>query len=75
MATSSQRNQELFKAIWTITEDLRNSVDGRDFKRIVEHENKPGNEIDSIFRELMSNQSDLSDLSDLSELSEKGGSI
>lgn len=31
MATSSQQKQELFKAIWTTAEDLRNSVDGWDF--------------------------------------------
>lgn len=35
MATSSQQKQELFKAIWAIAEDLRNSVDGWDFKSYV----------------------------------------
>lgn len=35
MATSTQQKQELFKAIWAIAEDLRNSVDGWDFKSYV----------------------------------------
>lgn len=35
MATSSQQKQELFKAIWATAEDLRNSVDGWDFKSYV----------------------------------------
>lgn len=35
MATGSQQKQELFKAIWTTAEDLRNSVDGWDFKSYV----------------------------------------
>ena len=35
MATSQQQKQELFKAIWTTAEDLRNSVDGWDFKSYV----------------------------------------
>lgn len=35
MATSTQQKQELFKAIWATAEDLRNSVDGWDFKSYV----------------------------------------
>lgn len=35
MASSTQQKQELFKAIWAIAEDLRNSVDGWDFKSYV----------------------------------------
>lgn len=35
MSTSTQQKQELFKAIWKIAEDLRNSVDGWDFKSYV----------------------------------------
>lgn len=35
MATSIQQKQELFKAIWATAEDLRNSVDGWDFKSYV----------------------------------------
>lgn len=35
MATGSQQKQELFKAIWATAEDLRNSVDGWDFKSYV----------------------------------------
>ena len=35
MATSTQQKQELFKAIWNTAEDLRNSVDGWDFKSYV----------------------------------------
>jgi type I restriction enzyme M protein len=35
MATSSQQKQELFKAIWATAEDLRNTVDGWDFKSYV----------------------------------------
>lgn len=35
MATSAQQKQELFKGIWAIAEDLRNSVDGWDFKNYV----------------------------------------
>ena len=35
MATSAQQKQELFKAIWATAEDLRNSVDGWDFKSYV----------------------------------------
>lgn len=35
MATSTQQKQELFKAIWATAEDLRNSVDGWDFKAYV----------------------------------------
>ena len=35
MATSTQQQQELFKAIWAIVEDLRNSVDGWDFTSYV----------------------------------------
>lgn len=35
MATSNQQKQELFKAIWATAEDLRNSVDGWDFKQYV----------------------------------------
>lgn len=35
MATSLQQKQELFKAIWATAEDLRNSVDGWDFKSYV----------------------------------------
>jgi len=35
MGTSSQQKQELFKAIWATAEDLRNSVDGWDFKSYV----------------------------------------
>ena len=35
MATGSQQKQELFKAIWATAEDLRNSVDGWDFKQYV----------------------------------------
>ena len=35
MATSIQQKQELFKAIWATSEDLRNSVDGWDFKSYV----------------------------------------
>lgn len=35
MATSSQQKQALFKAIWATAEDLRNSVDGWDFKSYV----------------------------------------
>lgn len=35
MTTSTQQKQELFKAIWAIAEDLRNSVDGWDFKSYV----------------------------------------
>ena len=35
MATSIQQKQELFKAIWATAKDLRNSVDGWDFKSYV----------------------------------------
>lgn len=35
MATSAQQKQELFKAIWATAEDLRNSVDGWDFKSYI----------------------------------------
>ena len=35
MSTSTQQKQELFKAIWATAEDLRNSVDGWDFKSYV----------------------------------------
>ena len=35
MATSTQQKQELFKTIWATAEDLRNSVDGWDFKQYV----------------------------------------
>lgn len=35
MSTSLQQKQELFKAIWATAEDLRNSVDGWDFKSYV----------------------------------------
>lgn len=35
MATSTQQKQEIFKAIWATAEDLRNSVDGWDFKSYV----------------------------------------
>lgn len=35
MTTSTQQKQELFKAIWATAEDLRNSVDGWDFKSYV----------------------------------------
>lgn len=35
MATGTQQKQELFKAIWATAEDLRNSVDGWDFKAYV----------------------------------------
>lgn len=35
MTTGSQQKQELFKAIWATAEDLRNSVDGWDFKSYV----------------------------------------
>ena len=35
MATSTQQKQELFKAIWATAEDLRNSVNGWDFKSYV----------------------------------------
>lgn len=35
MAASLQQKQELFKAIWATAEDLRNSVDGWDFKSYV----------------------------------------
>ncbi len=35
MITGTQQKQELFKAIWAIAEDLRNSVDGWDFKSYV----------------------------------------
>ena len=35
MATSIQQKQELFKTIWATAEDLRNSVDGWDFKQYV----------------------------------------
>ena len=35
MATSNQQRQELHKTIWAVAEDLRNSVDGWDFKQYV----------------------------------------
>ena len=35
MTTSIQLKQELFKAIWAISEDLRNSLDGWYFKKYV----------------------------------------
>lgn len=35
MATGTKQEQELFKAIWATAEDLRNSVDGWDFKSYV----------------------------------------
>lgn len=35
MATGTQQKQELFKAIWSTAENLRNSVDGWDFKNYV----------------------------------------
>ena len=35
MATSTQQKQELFKSIWAIANELRGSVDGRDFKQYV----------------------------------------
>lgn len=35
MTTSTQQKQELFKTIWATAEDLRNSVDGWDFKQYV----------------------------------------
>ena len=35
MATSQQQKHELFRAIWATAEDLRNSVDGWDFKSYV----------------------------------------
>lgn len=35
MSSSTQQKQELFKTIWSAAEDLRNSVDGWDFKQYV----------------------------------------
>lgn len=35
MATSTQQKQELFKTIWATADELRNSVDGWDFKQYV----------------------------------------
>ena len=35
MTTSNQQRQELHKTIWAVAEDLRNSVDGWDFKQYV----------------------------------------